>query len=123
MPANPAALVFFSAVAHACNAERSCADRAALTQLTHCGRHAVLTTAKVHGGLSCSTITHSSTPCLARTRGTTCWGWKLSRSSKGRTQFDQGHLAVVVVEVQRASEEIPTTGADLCCGRRLSGPF
>ena len=27
--------------------------------------------------------------------------------AKGRSQFDQGHLAVVVVEVQRASEKVP----------------
>lgn len=27
--------------------------------------------------------------------------------AKGRSQFDQGHLAVVVVEVQKASEKIP----------------
>ncbi|KIN74822.1 nitroreductase family protein [Sulfitobacter guttiformis] len=43
---------------------------------------------------------------LAQARGTAL-GLEAEQIIKGRTQFDQGHLAVVVVEVQRASEKIP----------------
>ena len=34
-------------------------------------------------------------------------GLDAEKTSKGRGQFDQGHLAVVVVEVQKPSEKIP----------------
>ena len=34
-------------------------------------------------------------------------GLDAEKISKGRGQFDQGHLAVVVVEVQKPSEKIP----------------
>ena len=34
-------------------------------------------------------------------------GLDVEKTSKGRGQFDQGHLAVVVVEVQKPSEKIP----------------
>lgn len=43
---------------------------------------------------------------LAQTRGEAL-GLDAEKITKGRTQFDQGGLAVVVVEVQKASEKIP----------------
>ena len=43
---------------------------------------------------------------LAAARGAAL-GYDAERIEKGRGQFDQGNLAVVVVEVQRASEKIP----------------
>lgn len=43
---------------------------------------------------------------LAETRGKAL-GLDADKISKGRGQFDQGHLAVVVVEVQKPSDKIP----------------
>ena len=43
---------------------------------------------------------------LAETRGTAL-GKSAEDVAKGRNQFDQGHLAVAVVEVQKPSEKIP----------------
>jgi nitroreductase len=43
---------------------------------------------------------------LAEARGAEL-GLEAEQIGKGRAQFDQGHLAVAVVEVQRASEKIP----------------
>lgn len=43
---------------------------------------------------------------LAQARGAEL-GLEAEQIGKGRAQFDQGHLAVAVVEVQRASEKIP----------------
>lgn len=43
---------------------------------------------------------------LAQARGAEL-GLEGEQIGKGRAQFDQGHLAVAVVEVQRASEKIP----------------
>jgi nitroreductase len=43
---------------------------------------------------------------LAQARGAEL-GLEAEQIGKGRAQFDQGHMAVAVVEVQRASEKIP----------------
>lgn len=43
---------------------------------------------------------------LVQTRGTAL-GLDAEQITKGRSQFDQGNLAVVVVEVQKPSEKIP----------------
>jgi nitroreductase len=43
---------------------------------------------------------------VAQTRGTAV-GYDSEQIAKGRNQFDQGGLAVVVVEVQKPSEKIP----------------
>lgn len=43
---------------------------------------------------------------LAQARGAEL-GLEAEQIGKGRAQFDQGHLAVAVVEVQRPSEKIP----------------
>lgn len=43
---------------------------------------------------------------LAQTRGKAL-GYDGEKIQKGRSQFDQGNLAVVVVEVQKPSEKIP----------------
>lgn len=43
---------------------------------------------------------------LAETRGAAL-GKSPEDIAKGRTQFDQGHLAVAVIEVQKPSEKIP----------------
>ncbi len=43
---------------------------------------------------------------LARVRGEAL-GLDPEQTAKGRAQFDQGHLAVAVIEVQKPSEKIP----------------
>jgi len=43
---------------------------------------------------------------LAETRGQAL-GLEPEQIAKGRTQFDQGHLCVAVIEVQKPSEKIP----------------
>ncbi|MBD3665815.1 nitroreductase family protein [Sulfitobacter sp. TSTF-M16] len=43
---------------------------------------------------------------LSQQRGETL-GYDAEKTAKGRSQFDQGNLAVVVVEVQKPSEKIP----------------
>lgn len=43
---------------------------------------------------------------LAQTRADAL-GYDAEQTTKGRTQFDQGNLAVVVVEVQKPSDKIP----------------
>ena len=43
---------------------------------------------------------------VAETRGKAL-GLDADQITKGRTQFDQGHLCVAVIEIERASEKIP----------------
>ncbi|MGC3938523.1 nitroreductase family protein [Roseobacter sp. EG26] len=43
---------------------------------------------------------------IAETRGKAL-GLDADQIAKGRTQFDQGHLAIAVIEVQKPSEKIP----------------
>ncbi|WP_298919560.1 nitroreductase family protein [uncultured Roseobacter sp.] len=43
---------------------------------------------------------------IAETRGKAL-GLDADQITKGRTQFDQGHLAIAVIEVQKPSEKIP----------------
>ncbi len=61
---------------------------------------------------------------LAQTRGEAL-GLDAEKIAKGRSQFDQGNLAVVVVEVQKPSEKIPpleqTYSAGAVCLALLNG--
>lgn len=46
----------------------------------------------------------------------TALGLDADQITKGRSQFDQGHLAVVVVEVQKPSEKIPAVEQSYSAG-------
>ena len=58
---------------------------------------------------------------IAQTRGMAL-GLDEEQVKKGRGQFDQGHLAVAVIEVQKPSPKIPTLEQNLLRWRSVFGP-